>query len=111
MTKRRVLTFCLGALAAALVLAALSPLASTAKDGLERVLDDHGVAESSAVVNSPMADYQVPGVANGNLSKILAGLAGTLVAFALAFGLGRLIRGRRTPTAVEGAPGAMSRLK
>jgi hypothetical protein len=101
------LTFCLGALAAALLLAALSPLASTAADGLARVLKDHSVAESPAVVHSPMGDYQVPGVSNANLSKILAGLTGTLVAFALAVGLGRLIRARRAKKpAAEGAPGA-----
>jgi len=109
--KRRMVTFCLATLAVALTLAVLSPLASTAADGLERVLKDHSVAESPAVVNSPMADYQIPGVSNKNLSKILAGLAGTLVAFALAFGLGRLIRRRRTTPAAKDTPGALSRLK
>jgi hypothetical protein len=108
--NRRVWAYCLGILGAAAVLAMLAPLASTAPDGLDRVMEDHGPgrAEESAaekpstqpetlagLLHPPMADYQVPGIGNKNLSTILAGLAGTLVAFALALGLGRLIRTRR----------------
>ena len=124
--NRRVWAYCLGILGAAAILAMLAPLASTAPDGLDRVMEDHGPARAeesagekpstqpetlAALIHPPMADYRVPGVGNKNLSTILAGLAGTLVAFALAFGLARLIRMRRTSSAAEGAPGVKPRAK
>ncbi|MGI5917944.1 MAG: PDGLE domain-containing protein [Anaerolineae bacterium] len=80
----------------ALVIAALSPLASAHPDGLERVAEDHEFADRA---RGPwyelIPDYVMPGVENEGLATVLAGFAGTLLLFLLMFGLGRLLtRGR-----------------
>jgi len=79
----------------ALGLAILSPLASPWPDGLERVAEDKGfidVALEPAFEIIP--DYVFPGVGNEALATILAGLVGTLLLFALTYGLGTLLKRR-----------------
>ena len=112
----RVGTVCLIVLGLALLLTALSPLASSRPDGLERVAEDHAPVkpaqpgpgrpgELPVGGPAPMPDYKLPGVRSDALGTILAGSAGTLLVFALALGLGRLIRSRRKTPVVQGRPG------
>lgn len=88
-------------LGAALVVAALlSPFASPNPDGLERVAEDKGFlykGEGAALLNSPLPDYQIPGVNNPLVSTGAAGVAGTLTVFGLMFGLGKLASRRNRP--------------
>jgi cobalt/nickel transport protein len=81
------------ALLAALLVAFLSPLASSSPDGLEKVAEDKGFIEEAA--ESPyelMADYLFPGVENEAVATILSGIIGTLAIFGLVYGVSRLLR-------------------
>ena len=86
------------ALALAVALAtALSPFASPSPDGLTRVAQDKGFAAAEAPgafqkEASPAPGYAFPGVADQRLATGLAGFTGTLVLFALGFGLARVLR-------------------
>jgi cobalt/nickel transport protein len=76
------------ALLACLVVAFLSPLASSSPDGLERVAEDKGFLGLSG--GSPfqvIADYLFPGIENEAIATIVAGIIGTLVLFGLIYGL------------------------
>jgi hypothetical protein len=81
------------------MLALLSPFASSAPDGLERVLADLGVIGGSGPgTQSPVGilpNYTVPQF-EGSLSTILAGLVGVLIVVALGYSIASLIRRRRT---------------
>jgi len=73
----------------------LSPFASTKPDGLERVAEDKGFlerGEGPQAVNSPIADYVVPGISNEKLATSLAGLVGVIIVGALGFGLGTVLK-------------------
>jgi len=84
------------ALIISFLVAVASPLASSSPDGLERVAKDQGfVALEREAPFQLLADYIFPGVGNGALATILAGLAGTLVIFGLVYGLAWLVRARR----------------
>ncbi|RJO63013.1 MAG: hypothetical protein C4542_01085 [Dehalococcoidia bacterium] len=75
-----------------LAVAALSPLASSSPDGLERVAEGKGflgLAGSSPF--SVIADYAFPGIHNEALATILAGWLGTVIVFGLAYGVTWLI--------------------
>ena len=92
---------CLLALALVLGLAAgVSPYASPAPDGLERVAADKGFgsrAEPHPIqVRAPAVGYAIPGIGNGRLATSLAGFAGALGVFALGYGLAFLIRWRQS---------------
>ncbi|MHB0877412.1 MAG: PDGLE domain-containing protein [Anaerolineae bacterium] len=89
-------TIVLIGLAAALVLAVLSPLASSLPDGLERVAEDHGFLERAEGPSYQLlTDYTVPGVGDEPTSTVLAGIVGSLLVFAVAYGVGRAVkRGR-----------------
>lgn len=78
-----------------LLVAVVSPLASSSPDGLERVAEDRGFA--GAAKSGPfqvIADYVFPGIHNEAVATILAGLLGTLVIFGLVYGMSRLLRWR-----------------
>ncbi len=83
-------------LAAALFLAVfLSPLASPWPDGLERVAEDKGFldrGEVTQVVSSPIPDYAWPNIENEAAATALAGLAGTLLVFAVGYGVAFFLR-------------------
>jgi hypothetical protein len=84
-------------LIASLLLAVLSPLASSSPDGLERVAEDKGFIDH--VHSAPfqvIADYVFPGIENEALATILAGLLGTIVIFGVVYGLAWLIKSRRS---------------
>ena len=80
-------------IALALVVAILSPLASSHPDVVERVAEDHRFIEKAREPwYQVIPDYLLPGVQSEGLATILAGVVGTLLMFAILFGLGRLIR-------------------
>jgi hypothetical protein len=84
------------ALILVLLLAILSPLASSSPDGLERVAHDKGFI--GAAINPLLKivpDYVIPGVTNESLAVILAGLLGTLILFGIGYGLANLLRAKR----------------
>ena len=83
-------------LALALSVAILSPLASSAPDGLERVAENHGFIETAK--GGPynlIADYLFPGIHNEAVATILAGLVGTAIIFGITYGVARLLRLRK----------------
>ncbi len=98
--------FFLSALGIALAIAALvSPFASPKPDGLNRVAEDLGFANREqpdpAAQKLPSAKvfdgYALKGVPE-NIATPLAGLAGVLATFGVAWGIGKLtIRGSRSP--------------
>ncbi len=79
-------------LAVSLILAALSPLASSSPDGLERVAEEKGFL--GLAENHPfqiITDYAFPGIENEALATIIAGIIGTLILFGMAYGIGWLM--------------------
>jgi len=91
--------FVLSGLGVALLIAIfLSPFASSDPDGLDRTAEDHGFSEKAAEDTparqlpfySIFDEYAVRGVPEV-IATPLAGLAGTLVAFGLAWGAGKLL--------------------
>jgi hypothetical protein len=97
------------ALGVAVILGALvSPFASSAPDGLDTFAEDYQFtqkAEGQDVwTRAPMADYRVAPVKSVGLSTGLAGALGTLVVFAAAFGVGLLVRRRKTDPAGAASP-------
>jgi hypothetical protein len=80
-----------------LVLATISPLASSSPDGLERVAEDKGfIGFAEEAPFEVVADYVFPGIENEAVATILAGWLGTLILFGIAYGLTWLIRARKT---------------
>jgi hypothetical protein len=90
-------------LLACLLIASLAPLASSSPDGLERIAEDKGFAgmgQSSPF--SLITDYVFPGVANQTLATILAGTIGTLLLFAIVYGIAWLLNLKtKKPTVAE----------
>ncbi len=86
------------ALLVTLVLAGgLSYYASGHPDGLERVAETTGfadTAEDSATADSPLADYQTRGVGDERVSGGLAGLVGVTAVLAISGGLFWVLRRR-----------------
>jgi len=96
----RTRTFAIAALMVSLVFAAIvSQFAIDDPDGLERVAEDTGFAESGsehALADSIFADYATSGVGNEPLSLAIAGAVGTLVTLAVASGIFIGVRERRS---------------
>jgi hypothetical protein len=87
--------FTILALALAIGLAtAVSPLASSAPDGLNRVAQDHAFEQRGTTQEAPAPGYAFPGVHDARLAKGLAGFTGTLLVFALGFGIVKTARRR-----------------
>ncbi|WP_199849842.1 PDGLE domain-containing protein [Blastococcus sp. Marseille-P5729] len=88
----------IGLLVAALVVAGLlSFFASSSPDGLERVAEDKGIAQSASehdLQDGPLADYQTTGVEDEWLSTGLSGVIGVLVVAGVSTGLFLLLRPR-----------------
>jgi hypothetical protein len=84
-----------GALILVLLLAILSPLASSSPDGLERVAEDKGfIGAAMKPFYEIVPDYVIPGVTNEAIAVILAGLMGTLILFGIGYGLAKLLRAK-----------------
>ncbi|NOZ29802.1 MAG: cobalamin biosynthesis protein CbiM [Chloroflexi bacterium] len=82
-------------LAVALVVALLSPLASSSPDGLERVAEDFGfIDRAMGPFYQIIPDYLFPGVSNEALATILAGVLGTLLMFGVTWLLARRLQRR-----------------
>ena len=96
--------FTILALAVAIGLAtAVSPYASSSPDGLEKVAGDKAFLDQGRLHSiqdeSPVPDYAVPGIDDPRLATGLAGFGGTLLVFALGYGLVAVTTRRRTATA------------
>jgi hypothetical protein len=79
----------------ALGVALLSPLASPHPDGLERVAEDEGFLDQAQEAPfQVIPDYTFPGIENDSVATIVAGLVGTVLLFALGYGLAWLLRRR-----------------
>lgn len=88
----------IGGLVAVILAGVVSFYASSQPDGLNKVANDHGIAnneEQSATAGSPLAGYSVTGVSNDRLSSGAAGLAGVAVTALVGFGLFHVIKGRQ----------------
>lgn len=86
----------------------VSPFASSSPDGLERVAEDEGFADSSTdhrLGDSPLADYGAEGVDDEELSIAASGLVGVLVTLGLATGVFALARRNRATPAEDASPG------
>jgi cobalt/nickel transport system permease protein len=80
----------------ALALAVVSPLASTHPDGLEWVAAQNGfLAAAQKPLVGIVPNYVFPGISNGTLATILAGILGTLLVFGVALGLAYVRRNRQ----------------
>lgn len=105
-TSRR--TLWLSGLAASLVLAGfVSFYASASPDGLEKVAEDKGFADSAeehATADSPLADYGVKDVDDARLSGGLAGVIGVGATVATGTGVFWAVRRRRTDEAADVSP-------
>jgi cobalt/nickel transport system permease protein len=82
-----------GGLSIAALLAVLSPLASAHPDGLEWVAGQKGFLEAArAPLYNLIPDYVFPGISNGVLATIVAGVLGLLLVFAVAMGVAYMRR-------------------
>jgi cobalt/nickel transport system permease protein len=88
----------LGTVIALGLAAFLSPFASSLPDGLEWVAQRLGFAPHVAApaVTGPLSDYTVPGLASSVGGTMIAGIAGTVLAFALSWLLARALARRDT---------------
>jgi ABC-type spermidine/putrescine transport system permease subunit I len=77
----------------AVVVALFSPLASPHPDGLERVAEDKGFLDKAReAYYHIIPDYVFPGIESEAAATIVAGIFGTLLMFALGYGLAWLLR-------------------
>lgn len=87
----------LGLLGSLLLVSLLAPFAARTPDGLERVAQDKGFESRARTLPVGFApDYQVPGLGSERLGTVAAGVTGTLITFAVGYGLAALVRGRRS---------------
>lgn len=86
----------------ALLVALLSPLASSHPDGLERVAEDKGFLDQAEdAPYSILPDYLFPGIESEAGATIVAGLVGTLLLFGLGYGLAWVLRRRSLPPTLD----------
>jgi len=79
---------------------AVSPFASSAPDGLNRVAADHAFADRgephALQQDAPIPGYAFPGIGDERVAKGVAGFVGTLGVFAIGFGAAVVLRRRTT---------------
>jgi cobalt/nickel transport system permease protein len=93
-----------GLVVALLVAVGVAQFAVDEPDGLERVAEDTGFADSErphAFESGLFADYATAGVANESVSLAIAGAAGTLLTLAVGGGLFLAVRDRRRADPVD----------
>lgn len=84
-----------GVLIALAMAALVAPFASSLPDGLEKVAETKGfAAKATALFESIMPDYLIPGIRNERIGTALAGIIGTLLVFSFVFILARLLAKR-----------------
>jgi cobalt/nickel transport system permease protein len=92
-------TFVIGGVLVALVFSAVvSQLSVGNPDGLETVAEETGLIESGAdhaLADAVFADYATSGVSNESVSLAVAGIVGTVVTLAVAYGIFYAFRERR----------------
>ncbi|MEW6447683.1 MAG: PDGLE domain-containing protein [Bacillota bacterium] len=89
----------IGLIVALLIAGALSPFASPYPDGLEKVAETKGFidqGEGKEVVHAPIPDYTTPGLKSEGTATAVAGIMGTVITFAAAYGVGRILKQRRS---------------
>lgn len=80
----------IGGILIALVLAILSPLASSHPDGLEWVAEQRGFLDVARdALYNIIPDYTMPGISNPALATIAAGILGVIIVFGVAYGIAR----------------------
>ena len=85
----------IGGLVIAVLLAVLSPLASSHPDGLEWVAEEYGfISAAQEPVYRIIPDYLFPGVPDEALATILAGIVGVVIVFGVALAVAYARRGR-----------------
>lgn len=85
----------------AIILAVVSPLASSHPDGLEWVAEQNGFLETAKEsLYNIIPDYTMPGIANPAIATIAAGIVGAIIVFGIASGIAQV--GKRN-SAKEGA--------
>ena len=78
----------------------VAPFACSWPDGLDKGAKTLGFehrAVEAALVHSPIADYQLPGISSAAVATSLAGVIGTIVVFILAFLLARVLVPKPAP--------------
>lgn len=90
------MTIIAGGVVVALVVGIMAVFfASPDPDGLERVAEDQGFLDAAqGPAFNILPDYVLPGIPNGTLAAIIAILIGTLLLFAVGYGIARLLRRR-----------------
>jgi cobalt/nickel transport system permease protein/cobalt/nickel transport protein len=86
-----------GVLVALLLAGVASYYASSDPDGLNRVAEDQGIAQTERehqTGDGPLAGYETKGVDDDRLSGLVAGVTGSLVVLALFGGLTLVLRRR-----------------
>lgn len=79
-----------------LVVIVLAPLASPDPDGLERVAEDRGFMDQAQdALFEVLPGYGVPGIEDGGMTTVIAGLIGVGIVFALVWCLGTILARRR----------------
>ncbi len=79
-----------GGIVLSLILALLSPLASSHPDGLEWVAEQKGFLDSAqSAMYKLVPDYVMPGIQNEVLATIVAGVLGVFLVFAVAYYVAR----------------------
>lgn len=92
MNKKEIL---FGIVIAVLLALAVSPFASEWPDGLEKVAEDQDFLKNAAnkpLLTAPAPDYIWPGVKNEKFATGVAGIAGTLTVFFLAYGMALILK-------------------
>jgi cobalt/nickel transport system permease protein len=95
-------TFAIGGLLVAAFLAVVvSQFAATGPDGLQKVAEDHGIAEAApddSRVDGVFADYAVQGIDNESLSLAVAGVSGVALTLLVGWGILSAPRRLRSPS-------------
>ena len=95
-------TLVAGGVILALILGTLAVFfASGNPDGLERVAEDVGFLEAAQEpLYDLLPDYVVPGISSETAAGVLAVVVGTLLLFAVGYGVARILRRRRESQAI-----------
>jgi cobalt/nickel transport protein len=111
--KKSIIVFTMAGLAVAVAIALIiSPWASSSPDGLEKVAEDKGFIGKAEETDpswesSPIPDYAMPGLEESHpaLATALAGLAGTVAIFLIAWGLALVLKKKGKEAEVENPGG------
>lgn len=92
----------IGGILIAIILAVLSPLASSHPDGLEWVAERHDFLDAAKeAFYNIVPDYTMPGIVSPAIATIAAGILGVVVVFAIVYGIARMEKRRSTRVEAE----------